>query len=88
MLGGVIGLLIAIWGADVLLKLSPIEIPRLNHLSVNAPILAFTLGVSLLTGLIFGVFPALQASKPDLNLTLKEGGRDSQTGGGRIRNAL
>jgi putative ABC transport system permease protein len=88
LLGGVIGLLIAAWGADVLLKLNPVEIPRLDHLAVNAPILAFTLGVSLLTGLIFGVVPALSASRPDLNRTLKEGGRESQTGGGRIRGAL
>src|SRR6266540_7466205 len=64
------------------------EIPRTGNLSVNAPILAFTLGVSLLTGLIFGVVPALSASRSDLNRTLKEGGRDSQTGGGRIRGAL
>ncbi len=88
LLGGVIGLLIAAWGADVLLKLNPVEIPRMDNLSVNGPILAFTLGVSLLTGLIFGVVPALNASRPDLNRTLKEGGRDSQTAGGRIRSAL
>src|SRR5262245_1107295 len=88
LLGGAIGLLIAAWGADVLLRLNPVEIPRLDHLAVNAPILAFTLGVSLLTGLIFGVVPALHASRPDLNSTLKEGGRESQTGGGRIRGAL
>ncbi len=88
LLGGVIGLLVAAWGADVLLKLNPVEIPRTGNLSVNAPILAFTLGVSLLTGLIFGVVPALSASRSDLNRTLKEGGRDSQTGGGRIRGAL
>jgi putative ABC transport system permease protein len=88
LLGGAIGLLIAAWGADVLLKLNPVEIPRLDHLAVNAPILAFTLGVSLLTGLIFGVVPALHASRPDLNSALKEGGRESQTGGGRIRGAL
>src|SRR5262245_26685168 len=88
LLGGVIGLLVAAWGADVLLKLNPVEIPRTGNLSVNAPILAFTLGVSLLTGLIFGVVPALSASRSDLNRALKEGGRDSQTGGGRIRGAL
>jgi putative ABC transport system permease protein len=88
LLGGAIGLLIAAWGADVLLRLNPVEIPRMGHLAVNAPILAFTLGVSLLTGLIFGVVPAISASRPDLNRTLKEGGRESQTGGGRIRGAL
>ncbi len=88
LLGGVFGMLIAAWGADVLLKFNPVELPPLDSLSVNAPILGFTLGVSLLTGLIFGLVPALHASRPDLNRTLKEGGRDSQTGGGRIRGAL
>src|SRR5262249_40967918 len=72
LLGGVIGLLIAAWGADVLLKLNPVEIPRLGNLAVNAPILLFTLGVSLFTGLIFGVIPALSASRSDLNHALKE----------------
>jgi putative ABC transport system permease protein len=60
----------------------------MGNFSVNWQILGFSLGVSLLTGLIFGLVPALQASSPDLNRTLKEGGRDSQTGGGRIRSAL
>jgi len=88
LLGGVLGMLIAAWGADVLLRLSPVEIPRLDHLEINTPILGFTLAVALLTGLIFGLVPALQASKPHLSRTLKEGGRDSQTDGGRVRGAL
>ena len=88
LLGGGIGLFIAAWGADVLLKLNPVEIPRIGSLSVNTPVLAFTIGVSLITGLIFGVVPALSASALDLNRTLKEGGRDSQGGGGRVRGAL
>src|SRR5581483_10353479 len=87
-LGGGLGLLLAVWGADVFLKLKPVEIPRSDHLSVNTVMLGFTLGVSLLTGLVFGLIPALQASRPDLNHTLKEGGRDSRAGGGRIRGAL
>jgi putative ABC transport system permease protein len=88
LLGGALGLLIAAWGADVLLKLNPVEIPRLDNLTVNWQILGFTFGVALLTGLVFGLIPALQASKPDLNSALKEGGRDSQSGGGRLRGAL
>src|SRR5262249_40467087 len=88
LLGGAFGLSIAAWGGDVLLKLSPVGIPQVDKLSVNATILVFTLGVSLLTGLIFGVVPALSASRLDLNRTLKEGGRDSKTGGGRVRGAL
>jgi putative ABC transport system permease protein len=87
-LGGVLGLLLAAWGAEALLQINPVEIPRLNNFSLNGQILGFTLGISLLTGLIFGIAPALQASKPDVNRTLKEGGRDAQTGGRRIRSVL
>src|SRR5262245_43972473 len=88
LLGGVLGMLIAAWGADVLLRLSPVEIPRLDHLVINTSILGFTLAVALFTGFIFGLVPALQASKPHLSRTLKEGGRDSQSDGGRVRGAL
>lgn len=88
LLGGVLGLLLAIWGADMLLKINPVAIPQVDEFSVNWRILGFSLGVSLVTGLIFGLAPALQASRFDLNRTLKEGGRDSQTGGSRIRSAL
>ncbi|MGE0129985.1 MAG: ABC transporter permease [Blastocatellales bacterium] len=88
LMGGVFGLLLAVWGTDVLLKVNPVEIPQLDDLKVNSQILGFTLGVSLLTGLIFGLIPALQSSRTDLNRTLKEGGRDSRSGGSRVRSAL
>jgi putative ABC transport system permease protein len=87
-LGGVLGLLLAAWGSEALLQINPVEIPHLKDFSLNGQILGFTLGISLITGLIFGIAPALQASKPDVNRTLKEGGRDSQTGGRRIRSLL
>jgi putative ABC transport system permease protein len=89
-LGGVAGLLIAIWGLKILVAVSPSDIPRLDQIGVDARVTAFTFGVSLLTGFIFGLVPALHASKPDLNESLKEGGRGSTGGvhGSRIRNLL
>ena len=88
--GGVVGLLIAVWGLDLLIAMSPANVPRLDQIHVDAGVLAFTLGVSLLTGFIFGLIPAMQASRPDMNESLKEGGRGS-TGGvraGRVRDSL
>ncbi len=82
LVGGALGLLVAKFGLDALITLSPADTPRLDSVGIDGRVLAFTLGVSLLTGLIFGLAPALQASRPDLNETLKEGGRGS---GGSIK---
>jgi putative ABC transport system permease protein len=79
-IGGAAGLLLAYWAIELLVAFNPGNIPRLEEVSLDARVLAFTLGVSVLTGLIFGAIPALQASRPDLNESLKEGGRTS--GGG------
>ncbi|MFP5264632.1 MAG: ABC transporter permease [Blastocatellia bacterium] len=89
-LGGVAGLLIATWGLDVLIALSPPDTPRLEQAGVDARVMAFTLGVSLLTGFVFGLVPALESSKPDMNESLKEGGRGSTGGrrGSRVRSLL
>jgi putative ABC transport system permease protein len=88
--GGVAGLLIAVLGLRVLLALAPGDIPRLDQIRMDWQVLIFALAISLATGLIFGVVPALQASRPDLNESLKEGGRSSTAGirGRRIRGAL
>ena len=87
--GGAVGLLLAVWGLSALVALAPADIPRLDQTGIDARVLAFTLGISLVTGLVFGLVPALQASKPDVNDALKEGGRGSTGGGGaRIRNLL
>ena len=76
-LGGVIGLLLAFWWTDALKSLVPGNIPRLSEARVDMHVLTFTLLLSLFTGVIFGLIPALQASKPDLNEALKEGERGS-----------
>ncbi|HVG31967.1 MAG TPA: ABC transporter permease [Pyrinomonadaceae bacterium] len=75
--GGVLGLLLAYWGIDLLVALTPGDVPRLNEIGLHAPVFAWTLLVSILTGVLFGLAPALQASKPDLNESLKESGRTS-----------
>ena len=88
-IGGAVGLLLAVWGLSALVALAPADIPRLDQTGIDGRVLAFTLGISLVTGLIFGLVPALQASRPDVNDALKEGGRGSTAGGGaRIRNLL
>ena len=89
-LGGGVGLLLSLWGVGLLKSFIPEDISQVKAVSVDARVLGFTLLVSLLTGLIFGLAPAAQASSFDLNETLKEGGRDTSSAGRgkRIRAAL
>jgi putative ABC transport system permease protein len=89
-LGGGVGLLMSLWGINLLKAFIPENISQVEAVTVDAKVLGFTLVVSLLTGLIFGLAPMTQASKLDLNETLKEGGRDSAAGrlGNRIRGLL
>jgi putative ABC transport system permease protein len=88
-ISGLAGLLIAYWGTDLLVAMAPPEVPRLGEVGLRAPVFLWTLGVSMITGLFFGLAPALGASKPDLNESLKEGGRSSAVAGrSRMRNIL
>jgi predicted permease len=75
--GGALGLLLARWGVKLIIAISPNSIPRSREINLDGRVLAFTVGVSVLTGIIFGLVPALQSSKPDLNETLKDAGRGS-----------
>jgi putative ABC transport system permease protein len=87
--GGALGLLLALWGGELLVSLAPGGLPRLERLGLNGPVLLFTLGASLLTGILFGLAPALQASRPDLNESLKEAkGIGAGVRGRRVRSLL
>lgn len=68
-----------------MIAISPADLARLDQVRLDARVLGFTVGVVGLVGLLFGLAPALQASKPDLNEVLKEGGRGSREGHGRNR---
>jgi putative ABC transport system permease protein len=85
--GGVAGVLLAQWGVDALVAFSPVNLPAPQGVHVDARVLGFSLGLSLLTGLVFGIVPALQLSKADVNTNLKEGGGGA-VGEGRGRAGL
>jgi putative ABC transport system permease protein len=91
-LGGVAGLLLAGWGIRTLLMLFPrnIGVPRLDTVHIDTTVLLFTLGLSLVTGIAFGLIPALQAANTNLNKALKEGARSFGSGlrPHRLRNSL
>jgi putative ABC transport system permease protein len=75
-LGGAAGLLVAVWAKVFLLSLSPPDyFPRASEINISPGVLAFTLGLSILTGVLFGLFPALRGFRIDLNESLKEGTR-------------
>ncbi len=84
-LGGVAGLLLALWGVPLLVALQPGDIPRLEEVGVDGRALLFMAAVSLLSGLAVGVVPAIQASRVDLAPSLKDGGRGASDGRGRAR---
>src|SRR5262245_7456996 len=84
LIGGGAGLLLARWGTAALVSLSPPELGDFQNVEISAPVLGFTFVVALLTGVIFGLVPAFEASNVKLNDTLKEAGR-SLAGGARSR---
>jgi putative ABC transport system permease protein len=75
LIGGTLGLLIAQWGIKLILYISPDAIPRSREISLDWRVFVFTIGVSVVTGILFGLFPALQAGVVDVHETLKETGR-------------
>ena len=89
--GGVLGVGLGYAVMAILrLALPPFSLPREVHVTMDAPVLLFSLALSVLTGILFGLAPALQAARPQLAATMKEGGRGSTTGGARrrVRSAL
>jgi putative ABC transport system permease protein len=78
LLGGAAGVALAFWTTRALVALAPERTPRLQEVGVDSSVLLFTLTVSLVTGLLFGLAPALKASRPDLGSVLKEGTRGSR----------
>src|SRR5438552_8710680 len=77
-IGGVAGLLLGIWLTAVLMSMLPEGAPRLEQVGIDYRVLTFALGVSALTGILFGIVPALQASKLNVTSALKEGGRSGE----------
>jgi putative ABC transport system permease protein len=84
-LGGLGGMLLAKWGVKLLVALGADYLPRADEVRINAPVFGFTLAVALLTGLLFGLAPALQSARLDLTEALKEGGRGAGSGRHRHR---
>ncbi|HWQ36035.1 MAG TPA: ABC transporter permease [Blastocatellia bacterium] len=86
--GGGAGVFIAVWANELVRATGAGQLPRAGQIAIDGRVLGFTLLLSLLTGVIFGLAPALQASRADLNETLKEGGRGAKGSHQRLRGAL
>jgi putative ABC transport system permease protein len=90
--GGALGILVAVWGLDALRAANPGDAakfaPGWHQLGINLTVLVFTIALSLLSGLLFGLAPALEVSKPNLNDALKEGNRQSSGRSHRLRSSL
>ena len=90
LIGGTLGVLVAWWGTKALVALSPPALMDLKTVGVSIPVLAFTLGLSVLTGIVFGLVPALVATRFDLHGSLKEGGKSvgGSTGSHSLRSVF
>ncbi|HEV2615530.1 MAG TPA: ABC transporter permease, partial [Candidatus Acidoferrales bacterium] len=86
--GGVLGLLLASWGTSAALAILPSTLPRTNGVRIDPHVLLFTLIISLVAGVLFGLVPALKTSQPDLHETLKEGGRGASGARYRTQNVF
>ena len=88
--GGALGLLVASWGVDALVQLSPASLPRLHGVRVDRVVLAFTAGLSIVTGVLFGLAPAIYGSRVDLNQVMREAAASASAGARptRLRSAL
>jgi putative ABC transport system permease protein len=87
-LSGLFGLLLAYGGVKLLLALTPSDVPRLHEIGLHVPVFLWTLTISIVTGVLFGLAPAIQASRPDLNQALKESSGRNPGGFQGLRNLL
>jgi predicted permease len=88
-LGGLGGTVVALWGLDAIVRISPVQIPRLHGVQIDRIVLAFTIGASMLTGILCGLVPAVQLSRSDPGEALKDGDRGgSGAQGARTRQVL
>jgi len=85
LLAGALGVILAAWGIDVLLRISPQDLPRVGDIHLDGRVLAFTAGLSVLTGMLFGLVPALQITRANLVDTLKESASSTTAGVHRHR---
>jgi putative ABC transport system permease protein len=85
LLGGAGAVLLAVWSTKVLVALKPENLPRLQEIGIDVRVLGFTFGISLLTGVIFGLLPAWSAARSGVSEGLKEGGRSATAGSARQR---
>ncbi len=79
-IGGIAGLLLAKWGTSLLLSLKPAALERFNGIQLDARVLLFVFGISLLTGIVFGIAPAWSVAQRDFAESLKDGGRGTTSG--------
>jgi putative ABC transport system permease protein len=89
LVSGALGVVFAIWGSNALVALAPSNVPRLDETAIDGSVLAFTFVASLVASVLFGLTPALHASRVDLNDALKQGANRVMGGGaGRMRSAM
>ena len=88
LLGGAAGLLLGSWGVDALLALKPADLPRVESIALDGPVLCFTLALSLVTGVVFGILPAWQATRVDVNGMVPSATRSVTPSRSSLRNLL
>lgn len=81
--GGIAGMLLGLWAVDALVAIAPGNAPRLDEIRLDTSVLAFTAAITVATGIVFGLAPALQSSRDGVTQALKEGGRGAASSGGR-----
>jgi predicted permease len=88
LLGGLLGMIVAVVGKSLLVRLAAGQLPRADEVGLDYRVVLFTAGLTILTGIAFGLIPALRASSPELHQSLREGSRGSTSVTGRLRNSL